>query len=258
MKHKRLVLVPLVLVILGAAGIGWYLYQANQNSSNGKIEGSGTIEAVDLNISSRLSAEVKAVKVREGEHVKKGDVLVVLDDSILKDQVAAAKAGVEAAQATLDDAQTNSEKKLAEAQLQQAKANLSMAEIQASYAIIKSPIDGSIISLPVLEGEVASPGSTLAVIGKTSELDLTIYVDEKELGRVKIGDEAKVEVDSYPNKHFKGKVIEIASEPEFTPQNVQTKEQRTNLVFAVTIRVDNKNGLLKPGMPADAILMSGE
>ncbi|HZD59421.1 MAG TPA: HlyD family efflux transporter periplasmic adaptor subunit, partial [Anaerolineae bacterium] len=183
-----------------------------------------------------------------------GDTLVILDDRILEDQVSAAQAGVEAAQATLDDADTSAEKKTADAQLKQAEAALSTAEIQQSYAVVKSPVDGIVLSLPLGEGEMASPGSTLAVIGKLSALELTIYVDEKELGKVKVGQEAVVKVDTFSDKKFAGRVTEIASEAEFTPQNVQTKEQRSNLVFGVTIKVDNADDLLKPGMPADAEL----
>lgn len=253
MKKKALA-IPLLIIVLAAAGASWYYYTGTQKSSDGKIEGSGTIEAVELNIGSQIAAEVTSLKVNEGSTVKKGDLLLTLDDRALNDQVAIAQAGVDSAKATLDNADTATDKKVAQAQLDQAQANLSMAKTQQAYAAISSPVDGVVLSLPLLEGEMASPGTTLAVIGKTSELNLVIYVDEKELGKVKTGQAANVTVDAYSNDSFKGKVAEIASSAEFTPQNVQTKEQRSNLVFAVTIRVENPKGLLKPGMPADAVL----
>ncbi|MBE0446809.1 MAG: efflux RND transporter periplasmic adaptor subunit [Actinobacteria bacterium] len=251
---KRLIVVPLMLILFATAGTGWYYYAGVQGSSNGKIEGSGTLEAMEVHIGSQLAAEVIAIKAKEGGKVKKGDTLVTLDDRVLKDQVLAAQAGVEVAQAALDDADTNAEKRAASAQLKQAEAALSIARIQQSYAVIKSPADGIVLSLPLREGEMVNPGFTLAVIGKVSSLELTIYVDEKELGKVKIGQGLVIKAGAFPGKKFTGRVTEIASGAEFTPQNVQTKEQRSNLVFGVTIKVDNADGLLKPGMPADAEL----
>jgi len=252
--NKKLLVIPIALVLFGLAYAGWYSYVQGQSSTNGKIEGSGTIEAVELNIGSQVSAQVSDIKVKEGDQVKKGDVLVILDDQVLKDQIAAAQAAVDAADAGVTDADTSAKKKIAQAQVEQAKANLSAAQTQQAYATIKSPIAGVVLSLPLSVGEMANAGSTVAVIGKTSELDLTIYVDEKQLGKVKVGQKAKITVDAYPNESFNGKVSEISSDAEFTPQNVQTKEQRSSLVFGVKIRVDNSSGKLKPGMPADAVL----
>ncbi len=251
--HKKVAVIAVALVVLGVGYAGWNSF-ANGKSTNGKIEGSGTIEASELNIGSQVAAAVTDVKVSEGSHVKKGQVIISLDDKLLKDQAAVAKAGVDAAQAAVDDADTRDKRKIAEAQLDQAEASLSIAKTQQTYAVITSPIDGVVLSLPFSEGEMASPGATLAVVGKTSELDLTIYVDEKELGKVQVGQKASVSVDAYPNDTFTGKVAEIASEAEFTPQNVQTKEQRSNLVFGVTIKINNAKGQLKQGMPADAVL----
>jgi len=76
--------------------------------------------------------------------------------------------------------------------------------------------------------------------------------DWREIGRIKVGNAARVAVDAYPARRFPGRVIEIASEAEFTPRNVQTKKERVNLVFRIKVAVDNPEGILKPGMPADA------
>ncbi|OFW34463.1 MAG: hypothetical protein A2074_07755 [Candidatus Aquicultor primus] len=253
--HKKRAMIPLALVLIITGALAWYYYYGEgAASSNGRIEGSGTLEAVELKLGAQVAAKVVDVKVEEGAVVKKGDVLVSLDDRVLKDVVLAAQAGVEAAQATVDDADKSAGLKIANAQLKQAQAALSTAKIQESYATVTSPVDGAILSLPITEGEVAAPGTTVAVVGRLSSLELTIYVDQKELGRVKVGQKVSVNVDAFSKKEFSGKVVEIASEAEFTPQNVQTKEQRSSLVFAVTVGVDNSSGDLKPGMPADAVL----
>lgn len=251
--NKRVIIIPILLAVIGCVYV-WYAYMGDTDADNGKIEGSGTIEAIELNIGSQTAGEIRMIKVTEGQDINKDDTIAILDESILKDQLLSAEAGVEAAKAAVDGAMATVDKDIAKSRLKQAEAAFSIAQTQFTNAVIKSPIEGIVLSLPYSEGEVVSPGATVAIVGKTSALDLTIYVDEKELGKVKIGQEAGVGVDAYPGESFRGHVIEIASDAEFTPQNIQTKEQRSNLVFAVKIRIDNVNGNLKAGMPADVVL----
>jgi len=94
--------------------------------------------------------------------------------------------------------------------------------------------------------------SSLFKVSDLATVDLVIYVSEVELGKIKLGQKAEVTIDTYPDRKYEGKVTYISPEAEFTPKNVQTKDERTKLVFAVKISVDNKNFDLKPGMPADA------
>jgi HlyD family secretion protein len=92
------------------------------------------------------------------------------------------------------------------------------------------------------------------------ELDsvyVMIYVTEIELGRIRLGDDAEVKIDAFAERTFPGKVTYISPEAEFTPKNVQTKEDRVKLVFGVKVEIENKEGLLKPGLPADAVIMTG-
>jgi membrane fusion protein YbhG len=89
-----------------------------------------------------------------------------------------------------------------------------------------------------------------------NDMWLRAYVPETDIGRVRVGQRARITVDAYPNRSFAGEVTEIASEAEFTPKNVQTKKERVNLVFRIKIAVRNTEGVLKPGMPADADLTS--
>lgn len=144
-------------------------------------------------------------------------------------------------------------------EIEQAKGNLSKAEsttkllnknIKDSYII--SPINGFIVKKFIEEGETVSPMSSLVKVSNLSTVELVIYVSEIELGKVKLGQKAVITVDTYPGKNYEGKVTFISPEAEFTPKNVQTKDERTKLVFAVKIEVPNKDFDLKPGMPADA------
>ena len=107
---------------------------------------------------------------------------------------------------------------------------------------------------PVEAGELVSVGTTIATISRLETLNLMIYVGDTELGRVKLGGPADLVIDTYPDKTFPAKVIYISPIAEFTPKNVQTKEDRTKLVFGVKLEVDNKDGILKGGMPVDAYL----
>ena len=99
-----------------------------------------------------------------------------------------------------------------------------------------------------------SPGMAVVTIGDTEKPYLKIYIAETELGKVKLGQKAVVTNDSYPGKKYEGKVVNIASQSEFTPKNIQTRDERTRLVFAVKILLNNLNDELKPGMPADAVI----
>ena len=119
---------------------------------------------------------------------------------------------------------------------------------------LSSPIDGLVTSRSAHEGEAAVAGATLLTVANLDEVTLRIYVPENKLGLVYLGQEAEVAVDSFPGRVFTGTVSHIAQQAEFTPKNVQTEEERVNMVFAVKVRLPNREHLLKPGMPADAVL----
>ncbi len=133
-----------------------------------------------------------------------------------------------------------------------ASANLLKKNISDSY--VTAPINGFVVKKFIEAGESVAPLSSLVMLSDLSYVDLVIYVSETELGKVKLGQEAEVSVDSFPNKTFKGKVIYISPEAEFTPKNIQTKDERTKLVFSVKIHVPNPDFELKDGVPADAVI----
>lgn len=89
------------------------------------------------------------------------------------------------------------------------------------------------------------------ILAKLDDLKITVYIPEDRYGSVKIGQQAQVFVDSFPGETFTGVVVSIADQAEFTPRNVQTEEGRRTTVFAVELKVENPDGRLKPGMPAD-------
>jgi multidrug resistance efflux pump len=115
-------------------------------------------------------------------------------------------------------------------------------------------MSGTVSSRSAQVGETATAGAPLLTITNLDEVTLVIYIPENRIGQVQVGQEVEVKVDSFPERVFMGQVASIAGEAEFTPRNVQTKEERVNLVFAVDISLPNPDHALKPGMPADATL----
>ena len=177
-----------------------------------------------------------------------------------------AEAAVRMAQARLDGLEagaTPQEIAIAEAKVEQAEAALASLLVVQDKQTIAAPVGGMVLEVNIREGELAVPGSTLLTLGDLDQVTLTVYVPQNRLGQVNVGQSVVVTVDSFPDRTFGGTVVEIADEAEFTPRNVQTKEERVNMVFAVEIRIPNpkdEDGVypLKPGVPADAIFVTEE
>ncbi len=293
-----------------------------------EINASGTIEATDVTISSKIAGQIKTILVDEGSRVKKDEILMNIDHDLLDIQLRQAQAGVEQAEAQLRLLQSGARKediKLAAEQVQLAELNLDQAktdkdrleklfesstitqkqyedatlkydqalnqynsakenltklknltrpeEIESARAnvkrnmvsvdlirkniedcTIKSPVDGIVSKKFTETGEYVTPGSAVMKLSDLQSVDLYIYVSEEELGKVKLGQKADVTIDTYKDKVYKGEVIYISPEAEFTPKSIQTQEERTKLVFAVKIKIPNYDFDLKSGMPADAKL----
>ena len=137
----------------------------------------------------------------------------------------------------------------------QSEAGLHALEERLKDAVIYAPVSGVILRKNVERGETVAPGIPVCTIGDIDNPWIKVYVKENKLGVVKLGQKAKISVDSYPNKSYDGTVTYISSEAEFTPKNIQTQEERVKLVFGVKVSVKNSNDELKPGMPADVKIL---
>ncbi len=167
-----------------------------------------------------------------------------------------AKAAVSLAEAKLNAASAQPRQvdiDVAEAQLWQAESALALFEAQAAQYTLTAPRSGLIATRVAQPGELAMPGATLLTLADLDTVTLKVFIPETQIGRVQVGQSARVSIDSVDTV-FEGTVSYIASKAEFTPKNVQTQEERVNLVFAVEITLDNPDHILKPGMPADAVL----
>ena len=172
-------------------------------------------------------------------------------------QYRVAEAAVAVAQARLDQllaGSTPEEIAVAEAKVRQAEAQARVLQVELERYKCVSPIDGVVLYRSLRAGEIAAPAATILAVADIRELTLKVYVPENRIGEVKLGQAAKVTVDSFPGRTFEGRVAHIASEPEFTPRNTATAEGRMNTFYAVEILLPNPEGLLKPGIPADATI----
>jgi HlyD family secretion protein len=146
------------------------------------------------------------------------------------------------------------EVRAAQARLDQALAARDLLKKTISDATIVSPTSGIVTHKAVEAGEFVGPATPLLTVADLDKVRLDIYITGIELGKVHLGQPAEVTIDSHPGRTFPGQVIFISPEAEFTPKNVQTREERVKLVYRVKIEIPNQENILKPGMPADAQL----
>jgi HlyD family secretion protein len=167
--------------------------------------------------------------------------------------VARSQAGLKMAEANaLQIKQRQEELTARRADIDRSKANLALIDSQLADTIAASPVDGVVLVKAADVGEVLAPGTTVVTVGDIEHPWLRGYVNETDLGKVKLGQKARITTDSYPGKVYWGRVTFISSEAEFTPKQIQTQQERVKLVYRIKIEVDNPKHELKSNMPADA------
>lgn len=144
---------------------------------------------------------------------------------------------------------------MAEANLEQAETLVMILEKKIADCTVKSPTTGRVVARFLEPGELAGTGMPILRVADLSQVWIMIYVSETELGRVRVDGPAEIRVDSFPGKPFSGKVTYISPQEEFTPKNIQTKDERVRMVFGVKVEAPNPDESLKPGMPADVVLL---
>ena len=177
-----------------------------------------------------------------------------------KEQVEQARAALQ--QATARDALVKAgprkeQIEQARARLEQVRQALAAAETRLSYAVVVSPLSGVVLSENIEPGEFVAAGTPVVTVGELGNVWLRAYINETDLGRVKAGQLARVRTDTDPNKVYEGRISFLSSQAEFTPRNVQTEKERVKLVYRVKIEIPNPQMELKPGMPADAEIVTG-
>lgn len=267
----------LIALIILAAGVqaGMYYYAKNNKpvvaGTTLKVErgdilavvsATGTISPVNsVDVSSKITGLITQVKVNENDQVKAGQVLILLDDTRLKSTVSQARARLINAQANYErTSRLASIGAVSSQQLDQARTDYQVA--QAAYddaadqlddTIIKAPIDGSVIGKPIPAGQTVAPGISnpmvLLTIADMSKMQISVQVDESDVGKVKVNQKVTFTVDSYPGKTFTGVVSNVSNKATIQ-QNV--------VYYPVTVDIDSPEGLLKPTMTARVSILTGE
>jgi HlyD family secretion protein len=137
-------------------------------------------------------------------------------------------------------------------QAEAAAARAKEVEVALADTTVTAPADGTVINKLVEQGELISPGRPLATLIDLSDIYVRVFIAEREIGKIRLGNSARINTDAFPKRFFPGSVIEVSQQAEFTPKEVHMKDEREKLVFGVKVKIDNPEGFLKPGMPVDA------
>jgi RND family efflux transporter MFP subunit len=270
---KRIIIVVFIVLFVS---VGLLVYFGQKSNRSKELYFSGTIEATQAELAFQVPGRVAKVNFQEGQSVKKDQIIAELDRAELEARYEQANANVKSASDTLINAQKNYERfkelfkkgvvsekerdnmklnfEIPQSKLAEAKALLKQASVYLAYTQLKSPMDGVITSRNIEPGETVNAGREVITVSDLSRVDLKIFVDETQIGKVKPNQAVDVTVDTFPGKVYEGKVSFISPEGEFTPKIIQTKKERVKLVYLVKVTIDNPNFELKTGMPADALL----
>lgn len=349
MKKKLLVVVAVLTAgVLSATGFAWKSRQADA------LVASGTLEARNINVGSKVGGRVSRVLVHEGDRVEPNQLLVIFDSAELEGQLLQAQGRVESARANLtkmlrgsrpeeiaearaaSDGYREAELAQAQADLERARADETNAErelrrteklagagavpqqaldnardrersalaqvsasanavtaaegrLSAAKAVtekaqrgfrsediasaraeltlaegqlketqarwvereVRAPVAAVVETMDLRPGDLLSANSTVAQLLEADQLYVMVYVPETQIGNVKLGQTANIQVDTFPNQAFQAHVEQIRQQSEFLPRNVQTKEERVHQVIGVKLRVENQDNRLRAGVSAD-------
>lgn len=171
----------------------------------------------------------------------------------LHEQLEAAREGINVAGRGVDVAKRTIDVTMTQVLL--AEKNVELIRIGLRECQLTAPIGGVVLAKNYEPGELLLPGSPVIKLGRLDKVHTWIYVPNNEVGKVHIGQNVKLVADTYPGRAFFGEVVLVNKEAEFTPKSIQTKEDRTRLVFGVKVSLGNKDGSLMPGMPVEAELI---
>jgi HlyD family secretion protein len=277
MKNVRLwILAAIAVLVLAGTGVV-VVRRLTRTPESAFLVASGRIEGRLTTVSARSAGRVADIKADEGRSVGRDDTMVVLSDPALRERINSLGARVRRSEASLAQAErelARNQELMAEgsitrqamelarlevdvqrATLREARSSLAEQQRYLDEMTVRAPTAGTVLVRTIERGEWVQPGTPLFTLVDLDQLYLKIYVPEPDIGKIVHDRPARVHVDAFPQRFFPARVSKIASEAEFTPKNVETREERVKLVFAVELALSgNPGGVLKPGMPADAVV----
>lgn len=241
-KIKQKILVGAALLIV-AATILWKLVTPKD------FFYIGTIEATEVDLSPRISSIIAEVPVKEGDKVERDRTVVRLAAEDLKIIADVAQRDFERAERLFKVGSMPKET------YEHLKFKRDETALKLSWATVKSPISGRVITRYREPGEWTSPGMKLLTLANIEEVWVVFYVEQPILSKVSLGMPIRGFVPEMKDRIFEGKVVRISDEAEFTPKNVQTRKERTRLVFGIKVEFPNPGEVLKPGMSIESKLL---
>jgi HlyD family secretion protein len=300
--RRRIVWSLLAVVVLAGGAALTYQWLRVPPLPAGFAYGSGHVEATEVRLAAETGGRVVEQRLIEGQPVRAGDVLLVIDPVTTQDQLSsvqeeaqAIRASVAALEAqivswqhhvettrqqrarierlvttqiatareldSVNDAVNQAEGELGrlraqraslQAQVSSVESRVRLAQTNVSRTEVKAPQDATVLVRGVEVGEVIQPGQPLALLADLRRIELKVYLAANDAGRVKLGQSAQVRVDAYPDQTFPATVARVDPYAQFTPRDIHVPDERAQMVYGVTLVIDNAEQQLKPGMPADA------
>ena len=300
--RRRIVWSLLAVVALAGSAAIVYQWLRSPPLPPGFAYGSGHVEATEIRLAAEAGGRVVEQRLVEGQPVRAGDVLLVVDPVTSQDQLSSVQEEAQAVRASVaaldaqiaswrhhvettrqqrarierlvatqiatareldsvNDAVNQAEGELGRLQAQRAslqaqvssvESRVRVAQTNVSRTEVRATQDATVLVRGVEVGEVIQPGQPLALLADLRRIELKVYLAANDAGRVKLGHAAQVRVDAYPEQTFPATVARIDPYAQFTPRDIHVPDERAQMVYGVTLVIDNAEQQLKPGMPADA------
>jgi HlyD family secretion protein len=242
-RNAAKIIIAIIVVGLAALLIKRIFFQP-------RFRYAGTLEATKIDLSSQLASTIAAIKPQEGDRVKTGEELVRLSCEDVK------------VAAELADSNYRRNRRLLQAgtispeTMDQVKNRKEDSDVKLSWCAIASPIDGIVLSRYHEPREWVTPGTKILTLANVKDIWAFIYVPQPEVARLQPGMKLEGRLPELNDRRFTGTIIKINDEAEFTPKNVQTRQERTRLVFGVKVSFlgYNDDETLKPGMTIEVLL----
>lgn len=238
---KRLIPI-LVLVLLGGGGLVWWLVQPKT------FFYAGTLEATEVTLSARVASVIDAIGVKEGAAVIAGQTLLTLSGEDLK--LAADIADKDFRRGR----QLFASGSITQATFDLLKFKRDQTKLMVAWCTVSAPLGGTLLHSYREAGEMVAPGTPLFMLGDLSEIWTFVYVEQPMLSQLALGQKVAGFLPEMPGRSFAGRIALIRDEAEFTPKNVQTRDERSRLVYGVKIVFANPEKILKPGMTVEVKL----
>ena len=210
----------------------------------------GTLETTKVILSSKVASDIIDFPISEGDAVTKGQLLLELSCDVYKVQAPQINNDYERAQALIQKGH------MSQAQYDVLERNKQDNDLKLNWCRVTAPINGVVVTKFREQGEVVSVGTSLLSVADPYDIWAYFYVPHDMLYRLKIGQRITGILPEAPDKTFSGRIVKVNEEAEFTPKNVQTRAERTRLVYGVKVRFDNPDLMLKAGMTIESTLIN--